>query len=264
MNFQYSSFKPKKSFGQNFLINPHIVDKIIDSCQLNAQETIIEIGPGKGALTKILSAKVKKVIAIEKDRLLAKRLNQQFKQSNVEVIEGDILKFPIQKLPKHSKIIGNLPYNAATAIIEKFVLEKKDFSSLYVTVQLEHGLRMTAKPKTKDYGTFSCFIQLHCDVKRLFNIKNTSFRPVPKVQSCFMHLNMLKNPRYKVKNEELLFHIIHLAFNQRRKTIQNSLQSLINKETLNALFARLDIDPKSRADHITLEEYVELANLITE
>ena len=253
-------FVPKKRLGQNFLINPHIKQKIISSCQLQPSDCVLEIGPGQGALTMAIAPYVQKVIAIEKDHELAFGLKEHFKNSNVTVIHGDILKFPFSSLPEKLKIIGNLPYNIATPIIEKVFTHHKQFSSFYMTVQLEYGRRLSAKPNSKDYGSLSCFVQYYAEVKMLFRIKNTAFYPRPKVQSCFIQLDMRKEPKFQIHSEDLFFKILRHAFGQRRKTIQNSLSQVFKKNQLLSVLESLNIDPKLRAENLKLEDYVRITN----
>jgi len=132
-----------------------------------------------------------------------------------------------------------------------------------VTVQLEYGQRITAKPNSKSYGSFSCFVQYFADTKILFKIKNSAFRPVPKVQSCFLHLDLLKKPRYKANNEEHLFKIIRAGFGQRRKTVQNSLSSILGGKETPKLLQKLNINPKLRAENLSLEDYVRISNVVS-
>lgn len=255
-------FVPKKSLGQNFLISPHIRDKIIASCDLQKEDTVLEIGPGHGVLTEPISQRVKSVIAVETDKQLADRLKDQFKNSPVEIIHADILDFPFETLPAPMKIIGNLPYNIATPIIAKVIRHREKFDSFYLTVQLEHGLRMIAVPSTKDYGSLSCFLQYYAQIKKIFNIKNTAFSPPPKIQSCFLRIHFYKEPPFQARDENLLFKIIRQAFQQRRKTILNSLSPMRDKEYLREMFTSLSIDPALRAENVSLSDYVRIANVM--
>lgn len=257
---QHGHFIPKKSLGQNFLINQKLVKRIIAACDLNPSETILEIGPGKGALTHLLAEHVKRVIAIEKDDHLAQQLKQTFNNSNVKIIHADILKYAFNKLPDNIKIIGNLPYNIATPIIEKILNHRRKFHEMYLTVQLEYGQRIVAEPNSKKYGSLSCFVQYYTDTKLLFKIKNSAFRPVPKVQSCFLRLATRKRPTYAAHDEKHLFKIIRACFGQRRKTIENSLSTILRKEKARQLLESLDIDPKLRAENIRLKEFVQISN----
>jgi len=258
---QRGQFFPKKSLGQNFLINPNVVKRIIVSCDLKPTDTILEIGAGKGALTHSLSGHAQKVIAIEKDDRLAAQLKQTFKNTNVKMVHADILKYSFDELPNNVKIVGNLPYNIATPIIEKILNYRKKFDAFYMTVQLEYGQRITAKPNSKSYGSLSCFVQYYADTKILFKIKNSSFQPIPKVQSCFLQLDLLKKPKHKAQDEKCLFRIIRACFGQRRKTVRNTLSTIVRKEKVGELLQALDINPKLRAENIRLEQYVQISNM---
>lgn len=252
-------FISRKSLGQHFLVNPHVVRRIMSSCELHPADIILEIGPGKGALTHALSPHVKTVIAVEKDGRLAERLKREFQHTNVNIVHADILHYPFDALPDNMKIIGNLPYNIATPVIEKVFHYRKKFYAFFMTVQLEYGRRITAKPGTKSYGSFSCFVQFYASAQILFQIRNSAFQPAPKVQSCFLRLDLLREPKYKAVDEGFLFRIIRSCFGQRRKTIQNSLSGALGKEEIPGLLRALKIDPKWRAEDLGLEAYVRIS-----
>ena len=255
--------RPKKYLGQNFLVDPNIRQKIVSSCELKPTDIILEIGPGRGALTKMIAPLVKETIAIEKDKDLIDPLKEEFKNTNVTIVHADILKYPFLNLPFHVKAVGNLPYNIATAVIEKLLLHREHFDGCYLTVQLEHANRLTARPHTKDYGSFSCFVQYYAEIKKLFRIKNTAFWPAPKIQSCFIKMIPFKEAPFKTLDERFLFKVIQKAFNQRRKTIRNSLSKLIDKENLLPALKTLHISPQSRAENLSLQDFIDIADLIS-
>ncbi|MBF0384691.1 MAG: ribosomal RNA small subunit methyltransferase A [Candidatus Omnitrophica bacterium] len=259
-NYKRANRKPraKKHLGQNFLINKHIIDRIITSCELKPSETILEIGPGLGALTKELSLRAQKVIAVEKDRGLSQRLKEQFIGKNVETIEEDILKFSFSRLPPQTRIIANLPYYITTPIIEKIISERDNIRDCFLTVQLEVGERITAPPGSKEYGSLTLFVNYFTSPKMLFKITNTAFSPVPKVQSCFIYLDMKKSKEGMVEDEDFLFKIIHSAFQQRRKTILNSLSSLIEKKDLQKILSTAGIRENLRAENLSMEDFINL------
>lgn len=256
-------FFPKRSLGQNFLVAPHVRKKIIDACELTKDDVVLEIGPGAGALTQEIAKHAGKVFAVEKDDRLAVQLKEQFQTTNVTVIHGDILKFPFEGLPENVKLIGNLPYNISTPILEKVLKYREKFDAAFVTVQWEYGMRLCAVPGTKDYGSLSCFAQYYADIRRLFKIKNTAFRPVPKVDSCFLRLDMLDRPRVAVGNEGLLFKIIRSSFEQRRKMIRNSLAAAVGGEGVDGFLSGLGLDPRSRAENLTLEDFARVTNAVS-
>lgn len=252
---------PKKHLGQHFLVDANAGKRIITACDLKKTDIILEIGPGQGALTKRISEKVQKIYCIEIDSELCKKLQDQFDSTHVTVIHADFLKYDLNTLPKGIKVIGNLPYNISTPIIEKLLANRNFFCDLFLTVQLEFGQRLAAKVNSKDYGALSCFVQYYSAVKLLFKIKNTSFRPVPKVTSCFLRLS-LRPPIDQAKNEDRLFRIIRQAFGQRRKKISNTLLPILGKERGEAILKDLRINKNLRAENLMLLDYVNIANRI--
>ncbi len=256
-----NKIKAKKNLGQNFLISTRIQQKIIKACHIDENDIILEIGPGKGALTEDLAYASKELIAIEKDKRFVNQLRNKFPSESVTIIHGDILKYQIPKSDTKYKIVGNLPYNISSPIIEKMLEQRDRFDSFFMTVQLEFGRRLAAQPNTKDYGSLSCFVQYYCEIDLLFRIKNTAFSPIPKVESVFLKMKPLKKPLVAVKDEEYLFRLIRCAFAQRRKTIVNSLGHFIEKSRCTELLNSLSLNPKSRAENLSLEDYGKLANL---
>jgi len=254
--------KPKKALGQNFLVDRRMQEKIVDACQLKATDLVLEIGPGRGALTQILAGYAHNIIAVEKDPDLIADLKKQFQNSNVDIIQNDFLKYPLESLPDNLVLVGNLPYNMATPIIEKVIAHRHQVKMFYFTVQWEYAQRLCAKPDTKDYGSLSCFVQYHADVKKLFRIKNTLFYPVPKVQSCFLSMKFFKKSPWEDQNKKLLFTLIKNAFSQRRKTIQNSLKSLIDKELTRDICLKCKINPQLRAENLSINDFAKLAKAL--
>jgi len=255
-------FRARKSLGQNFLVDPNIIKKIVDASQIKAGETVLEIGPGRGAITEGISEKAKHVIAVEKDKWLAQELEQRFQQTNVNILQKDILRLTFNGIRGKVKVIGNLPYNIATPIITKMIDNRNKIEDMYLTVQWEYGKRIVARPNTSDYGSFSCFVQFYTEPKLLFKIKSSSFRPAPKVQSCFLRLTPLKAPLYKVKDEERLLKVIRASFNQRRKSVQNSLRAVIGKEKVGECLEKAGVNPALRAENLHLKDFVNIANTI--
>ena len=253
---------PKKSLGQNFLISPSVANRIVNACGLKPTDTVLEIGPGKGALTGALSKKVHTVIAVEKDRRLAEHLREGHQGSNIHIVHGDILDYPLDTLPRGTKIIGKLPYNIATLIIKTVIQERARFSDFFATVQWEYGQRLAARPGTKAYGSLSCFVQYYADIQLLFKIKNTAFWPSPKIQSCFCHFKFSGKPQRKANNKGLLFQIIRASFGQRRKTIGNALSVLYGKEKTARFLEKSGISPRLRAENISLEQFIGLADTV--
>ena len=249
---------PKKHLGQHFLADPNVRSRIIEHCNLKETETVLEIGPGLGALTKDIACRVQNLYAVEKDTTLGETLKKNLPE-NVTVIQGDILKYDLGLLPAGIKVIGNLPYYISSPIMEKILTHRPMFTDIFFTVQLEFGQRLTAKLNTKDYSALTCFVQYHADAKILFKISPSAFSPSPKVMSCFVHLKP-RGPATQAKDPDRLFKIIHHAFQQRRKKIANALTSLWDKEKAEALLKEAGIDGELRPENIPLKNYIRLAN----
>ena len=264
MKDSFKKFFPKKYLGQNFLVDPKVREKIILACDLKPEDIILEIGPGKGFLTKAIAPLVKKIIAVEKDFQLAQELKQTFKDTNVTIIEDDILKYPFSQLPRNIKIVGNLPYNIATAIIEKIILTYRTTNGFYMTIQREHAQRLAASPNSKEYGSLTCFVQYYAKIEKIFDIKNTAFRPIPKVRSSFIRMNFYPEPLYKTNSEETFFKTIRQAFFYRRKTLPNALSTFVEKKRLISFLEEAGISPQLRPENLSLADYIKLSEKIDE
>jgi 16S rRNA (adenine1518-N6/adenine1519-N6)-dimethyltransferase len=251
-----STYRPKKNLGQHFLTDKYVQQKIIQACGLKPDDVVVEIGPGQGVLSRLIVPLVKKLICVETDRDLVGPL----RNDTFEVVHADFLKWDMGHLPPEAKVIGNIPYNISTPIIEKLITNRGRFSTAFLTVQLEFGQRLTAKPGGKDYGSLSCFAQYYAETKMLFKIKNTCFKPAPKVDSCFLRMMMKPGGQKAVSNEDFLFKLIQTAFQQRRKNIVNSLKGLAGKEKLGGALKMLGISPNARAENLSLSNYIELSN----
>jgi len=245
----------RRRLGQHFLINPYTIKRIISVCDLQEDDQILEIGPGLGVLTARLAAQVKNVIAVEKDQRLCEELQKRLQDPKIQIVNADFLKFPIGSLESQVKVVGNIPYYISSPIIEKLIENRRSLTTVYIMVQLEFGQRMIAKVNTKEYSALSCWIQYYADIQLLFRIKNTCFKPMPKVHSCFLRLTFYEKPLFNGKDETQLFTIIQKAFQQRRKTILNSLSSIIEKEKLSPILESLKINPKLRAENLTIEDF---------
>jgi 16S rRNA (adenine1518-N6/adenine1519-N6)-dimethyltransferase len=257
--------QPKKSLGQNFLIDKNIQNKIIDSVKLNPADSVLEIGPGEGAITGLLCRDAGKVYAVEIDRGLCALLTAKFATlQNISIINADILKFDLRSLPPgiKFKVIGNIPYYITSPIVEHLLLHRERIQEIYLTVQKEFAQRMVADPGSKTYGSFSCFVQYYTEPQIMFLIKKNSFHPAPKVDSCFLRMKLREEPAVKVKNEQMLFKIIRSAFQQRRKTMKNGLEEVIPAEKLDQFFRQYDIEPRIRAEDLSLQDFANLANLL--
>jgi 16S rRNA (adenine1518-N6/adenine1519-N6)-dimethyltransferase len=260
--------KPKKSLGQNFLSDPNIKRKIIAACGLKTADIVLEIGPGQGAITGLLAQSCACVWAVEIDKTLCAILRDIYKDSpQIKIINADILKFDFGLLQKEIgnnkiKVFGNIPYYITSPIIEFLFKNQQYISQIFLTVQKEFAQRIIAKPGSKTYGSFSCFAQYYSEPKILFSIKKGSFYPVPKVDSCFLELNIRNSPIVEVDNEEFFFKIIRTAFGQRRKTLKNSLSEIISLEKLSKFFIEFSIKPTVRPEQLSLQDFANLAAVI--
>lgn len=252
--------KPKKSLGQNFLVDKNIQQKIITACQLETSDTILEIGPGTGELTRLISPQVKKLYAFEIDSRLSRQLKKEFSdRQNTQIIHMDILKVKLEEyLTNRTKVIGNIPYYISTPIIERFLNYKQNVDRIFLTVQKEFAERVAALPGSKTYGSLSCFIQYHARPQLMFKISSSCFFPKPKVDSYFLELKILTKPLVEVTDEKAFFHIIRTAFNQRRKTLRNSLKNTIPKEKMDLFFTRFAINPNIRPEDLSLQDFANL------
>lgn len=242
---------PKKGLSQNFLIDQNILNNIISTSGVKQNETVLEIGPGPGALTEALLQKGAHVIAVEKDKTLAHAL-ERF--SDVEVFCEDILAFDLKNLPEgKSKIIANLPYHLTTPILAKMLPRRDLFHSLTVMVQEEIAQRIVAQAKDPNYSSLSIFIRFHADPIYAFKVSRRCFYPVPAVDSAVVHLK-LKEPPF-VTNEKEFFTMCRTAFGQRRKMLRSSLSSLWPK---NQILQALGDNETARPEELSLEELITL------
>ncbi|MBP6920009.1 MAG: ribosomal RNA small subunit methyltransferase A [Candidatus Omnitrophica bacterium] len=259
--------KPKKSLGQNFLQDPNIRRKIIAACDLSERDTVLEIGPGQGALTELIAPKVKRLIAVEVDRALSAELSGRFQgDPRVTVINADFLKYDLSAVsipPSHKlKVVGNIPYYITSPIIEHLVSFRNRISAIYLTVQKEFGQRVVAQPGSEHYGAFSCFVQYYSEPKIEFVIRRGCFYPQPKVESCFLKLAVRPKPAVSITDEELFFRIIRASFQQRRKQIRNCLKNIVSGGALADIFASAGIDPHIRSEKLGLSDFARIADAL--
>ncbi|MDI6728576.1 MAG: 16S rRNA (adenine(1518)-N(6)/adenine(1519)-N(6))-dimethyltransferase RsmA [Thermodesulfovibrionales bacterium] len=248
---------PKKYLGQNFLFDPSILHRIVEAADITHNDTVVEIGPGIGTLTKILAGVAKKVIAIELDYELYAKLKEEIKGFNIELIHGDALKYPYEKLEPF-KVVANIPYYITTPIIFRLIETRKNLKSMTLTIQKEVAQRIVGKPNTKDYGVLSIAVQYYGEPKLKFIIPKGAFRPVPKVDSAVIHIEIFDKPRVIVADEKLFFRIVKTAFSQRRKTLSNSLSSI--SKDIKKILINAEIDPNRRAETLSIEEFARLAD----
>ena len=223
--FSEYGFSPLKRFGENYLIDKNIKDKIIGGAGLSGSDLVLEIGPGLGALTMDLAESGREVYAVEKDRKAFRILEDLTfeKYPNLHLVNEDILKFDFTSMPNgRIKLLGNLPYYITTPVIELIVDNRDRIESALIVIQKEVAERLLARPGNEDYASISCFIEYHTEAEYIHTIKRTAFFPEPEVDSALLRLTIRKAPPVHVRDEELLFKIIRGSFNQRRKSIINS------------------------------------------
>ncbi len=250
----------KKDLGQNFLIDLRMQQRIVAACELSKEDIVLEIGPGQGAITRLIAPRVDKLVCIEKDKDLIHPLSEEFSTANVTIIEDDFLKLDMSHLGRSIKVIGNIPYNISTPIIEKLIDNKHLIKKVYLTVQLEFGERLAARPNTKDYGSLSCFVQYFSDVKVLFQIKKGSFKPIPKVDSCFVCLDFSVPAKYEPKDEKLMFKFIRTVFTQRRKNLLNAASSMVDKAIMTSILEDLKLPTSVRPEELSLQNFVDISH----
>ncbi|MAZ45290.1 MAG: 16S rRNA (adenine(1518)-N(6)/adenine(1519)-N(6))-dimethyltransferase [Gammaproteobacteria bacterium] len=246
----------RKRFGQNFLIDEVVIEDIATAIAISDQDQVLEIGPGRGALTEVLYNSVAaKYRAVEIDRDLIEALSARF--PHIDLVDGDILKLPIDELLCGSswRIIGNLPYNISTPLLVRLFGFSEAICDMHFMLQKEVGQRLSASPGTKQWGRLSVLAQFHCNIEELFFVGPESFRPAPKVDSSFLRLVPRKDKPY-LEDEKNLSLVLRHAFSGRRKRIRNSLKML------NISWQTLSLCPDKRADQLTVDDYVILANEI--
>ncbi|MBE9532348.1 MAG: ribosomal RNA small subunit methyltransferase A [Proteobacteria bacterium] len=262
--------RAKKRLSQNFLIDRNVASKIVGTANISEGDRVIEVGPGRGMLTELIASLKVELTCIEIDPALAKSLKESFKGcSRVKVIEADALKFSFVDLKgkseKRFKFISNLPYNISGPMLAKLIDEREVFSSLHLMFQKEVALRIVAGPGSKAYGSLSVLAQTYMDTRLEFDIPPHLFRPIPKVDSTLISLEVLDAPRVEVKNEEFYKRVVRCAFNQRRKTLANSLKALCpDKEKVLSALEASHIEPGRRGETLRLEEFSALAAKLEE
>lgn len=261
---------PRRRFGQNFLTDPGYASRIVGLASLASSDTVVEIGPGRGAITRLLAERSCTVFALEIDRDLFCRLAEEFGDAgNVNIINADALDYDFGSLaarPDGSlKVIANLPYNVATPILFRLLEFRKLIDRMVLMFQKEVAERIVASPGGRDYGALSIFPQLYADIRMALTLPPGAFWPVPRVSSAVLVFDMLKEPRFEVQDEAALKNLVKAAFSQRRKKISNSLKGFLkNHVELKDVLSRADIDPSRRAETVTMEEFCRLANLFHE
>ena len=272
---QKYNFNFQKKFGQNFLIDEHVLDKIIRAAEITKDDYVLEIGPGIGTMTQYLACAAREVTAVEIDRALIPILEDTLKEyDNVSIINEDILKVDIAALAKEKnggrpiKVVANLPYYITTPIIMGLFESHVPLESITVMVQKEVADRMQVGPGTKDYGALSLAVQYYAEPYIVANVPPNCFMPRPAVGSAVIRLTRHQKPPVEVMDEKLMFRLIRASFNQRRKTLANGLKNSgelnLSKEVITAAIEKLGKGSSVRGETLDLEEFARLTNIIKE
>ena len=269
---QKYNFNFQKKFGQNFLIDPHVLDKIIGAAEITKEDCVLEIGPGIGTMTQYLAENAREVIAVEIDKNLIPILSDTLSSyDNVTVINEDILKVDIAKIVEEKnngkpiKVVANLPYYITTPIIMGLFESHVPLLSITIMVQKEVADRMKVGPGTKDYGALSLAVQYYAKPDIVANVPPNCFIPRPNVGSAVIKLTRYENPPVQVENEKRMFSIIRASFNQRRKTLVNGLVNggIAKKEEVLDALEQMELPASVRGEALSLEQFAKLANILT-
>ena len=272
---QKYEFAFQKKFGQNFLIDTHVLDKIISAAEITKDDLVVEIGPGIGTMTQYLACAAREVVAIEIDKMLIPILQDTLSEyDNVTVINEDVLKVDLNKLAEERnggrpvKVVANLPYYITTPIIMGLFENHVPLHSITIMVQKEVADRMRMGPGTKVYGALSLAVQYYAEPYLVANVPPNCFMPRPNVGSAVIKLTVHENPPVVVRDEQLMFRLIRASFNQRRKTLANGLNNCpelhYSKEQIAEAIERLGTSPSVRGEALTLEEFARLADIFLE
>jgi 16S rRNA (adenine1518-N6/adenine1519-N6)-dimethyltransferase len=249
-----------KRLSQHFLYDPSILEKIIGAANLGPEDTVVEIGPGPGKLTRMLAERAGRVVAIEVDRRLYEKLVDELGgEAGIELVRGDALRFDYGTLGRF-KVVANIPYHITTPIIFKLLEYGDRLESMTLTVQKEVAERIAAPPGSKDYGVLSITVQYLAKAEVKFTIPRGAFRPVPKVDSACIHLEVYDSPPVRAADEELFRSVVKTAFGQRRKTLHNSLKSLT--PDIDGALEAAGISPGARPETLKIEDFARIAEKV--
>jgi 16S rRNA (adenine1518-N6/adenine1519-N6)-dimethyltransferase len=252
--------KALKRFGQNFLVDQNIIADIVRAIRPEADDNMVEIGPGLGALTRPLLQALNTLHVVEIDRDIIARLKTDYPQNKIVIHEGDALKFDIAQLPAPLRIVGNLPYNISSPLLFHFADYAARITDMHFMLQNEVVERMVAAPSTPEYGRLSVMLQYRFHMEKLLDVPPESFRPAPKVDSAIVRMIPMSPQKIQVKDEALFAEIVMAAFGQRRKTLRNTLRGRLAEED----FAQLGIDAQLRAENLGWPDYAKISNWLSE
>ena len=272
---QKYEFAFQKKFGQNFLIDTHVLDKIISAAEITKDDLVVEIGPGIGTMTRYPACAAREVVAIEIDKMLIPILQDTLSAyDNVTIINEDVLKVDLNKLAEEKnggrpvKVVANLPYYITTPIIMGLFENHVPLHSITIMVQKEVADRMRMGPGTKDYGALSLAVQYYAEPYLVANVPQNCFMPRPKIGSAVIKLTVHEKPPVTVRDEKLMFRLIRASFNQRRKTLANGLNNSpelhYSKEQIAEAIEKLGTSPSVRGEALTLEQFARLSDILLE
>ncbi len=262
---------PRKRFGQNFLIQPELCERIADLCHLHADDVVVEIGPGAGAITARLAARARRLVAVEKDMGLADYLREEFAEHpRVKIVQGDFLEFELAPVAEKYEVnqlavVGNIPYNITTPILERIFEQRACVRGAVLLVQKEYAERLAAAAGSPEYGSLTLFARYHALLEPLMTIRSSAFWPRPEVDSMLIRVLLRETPPVEAP-EALLFRIIRGSFGQRRKQLANTLEVALGweRERVERLGAHAGLDLRRRGETLTLEEFARLARAAAE
>lgn len=250
--------KARKRFGQNFLVDERIIDDIIRAIHPQENDTMVEIGPGLGALTRPLITHLQQLHVVEIDRDIIQRLENDYPKGKLVIHAGDALKFDLAEIPGPLRIVGNLPYNISSPLLFHFFAYAGRIVDMHFMLQNEVVERMVAEPSTPAFGRLSVMLQSRFYMEKLLDVPPESFRPSPKVDSAIVRMIPLPASEMKVSDEKLFAAIVATAFGQRRKTLRNTLKSYVTEDDLK----KLGIDAQLRAENLGVNEFSRIADFV--
>ena len=270
---QKYNFNFQKKFGQNFLIDTGVLERIVDAAEITGEDCVLEIGPGIGTMTQYLAERAGHVVAVEIDKALIPILEETLSAyDNVTIINGDIMKIDLHKLVSDFKdkgslkVVANLPYYITTPIIMMLLESGISLKNITIMVQKEVAERMRVGPGTKDYGALSLAVQFYAKPEIMANVPPNCFIPRPNVGSAVIRLTRYEEPPVKVKDADYMFRLIRASFNQRRKTLANGLSNApglsLNREKVTEALEKMSLSPTVRGETLTLEQFATLSDLL--
>jgi 16S rRNA (adenine1518-N6/adenine1519-N6)-dimethyltransferase len=272
--YNKKSLKPNKHLGQHFLVDRNMIYKIIAKAGLHSSDDVLEIGPGMGALTIPMAGIVKSITAVEKDERLVSHLEKKLEEKhidNVTIINNDVLRVDLEELAgnrkRKVKVVGNLPYNISSPLLEKLISNKSLFSKAYLMLQYEFARRLASDPGSKDYGAITVMTRYESSISQLLEVERDVFYPKPKVGSMVISIDMEQPHAVRARNDRVFELVVRGAFARRRKTIKNSLKVISDHFDADQVSRALDmckIDPLRRAETLSLDEFIGLSDTLAE